>query len=89
MVLCWGQVHFWAVPDDMWCFVGESWNADAMCPLCYWDGETPYFYFFKHGVDEEKVVSIWTRLTPVNILYFDMSRRAYSCEFSVFIQIVL
>lgn len=36
-------------------FVGESMNPDGMHALCKWDGETPYFYFFKHGLEEEKV----------------------------------
>jgi len=36
-------------------FQTESMNSEGMIPLCVWDGETPYMYFFKHGVDEEKV----------------------------------
>jgi len=29
-----------------------------MLALMKWEEETPYVYFFKHGLDEEKVVSI-------------------------------
>ena len=35
-------------------FTGESMNPDGMVALMKWDGETPYIYFFKHGLDEEK-----------------------------------
>lgn len=35
-------------------YVGESMNPDGMHALCKWDGETPEFYFFKHGLEEEK-----------------------------------
>jgi len=41
--------------DDWEPYVGESYNADGMVPLVNWDGETPYVYFFKHGLEEEKV----------------------------------
>lgn len=41
--------------DDWEMFIGESYNADGMVPLMNWDGETPYVYFFKHGLEEEKV----------------------------------
>ena len=35
-------------------FTGESMNPEGMISLMKWDGETPYLYFFKHGLDEEK-----------------------------------
>ena len=38
--------------------VGESLQPDGMLALMKWEEETPYVYFFKHGLDEEKVVSI-------------------------------
>ena len=40
------------------CIVGESLQPDGMLALMKWEEETPYVYFFKHGLDEEKVVSI-------------------------------
>lgn len=36
-------------------FCGESMAPDGMLALMKWDEETPYIYFFKHGLDEEKV----------------------------------
>jgi hypothetical protein len=36
-------------------FFGESMNPDGMLALMKWDGETPYMYFFKPGLDEERV----------------------------------
>lgn len=36
-------------------YMGESMSGDGMQVLCKWDGETPYLYFFKHGLVEEKV----------------------------------
>ena len=39
------------------CEIGESMQPDGMLALMNWDEETPYMYFFKHGLDEEKVVS--------------------------------
>lgn len=36
-------------------FLGESMNCEAMAVPVRWDGETPYVYFFKHGIEEEKV----------------------------------
>lgn len=36
-------------------FQGEKMDPDAMIVLMKWDEETPYVYFFKHGLDEEKV----------------------------------
>ena len=41
--------------DDYEMYMGESYNCDAMVALLNWDGETPYFYFFKEGLVEEKV----------------------------------
>jgi len=38
--------------------VGESLQPDGMLALMKWEEETPYIYFFKHGLDEEKVVSV-------------------------------
>lgn len=40
---------------DYQLFCGESMGPDGMLALMKWDGETPYMYFFKHGLDEEKV----------------------------------
>lgn len=37
--------------------MGESSNPDGMIVLVKYDGETPYLYFFKDGLIEEKVVS--------------------------------
>lgn len=36
-------------------YCGESMNPDGMLIMCKWDGETPYLYYFKHGLLEEKV----------------------------------
>lgn len=36
-------------------FCGESMQPDGMLALMKWEEETPYVYFFKHGLDEEKV----------------------------------
>jgi len=36
-------------------FCGESMKPDGMLALMKWDEETPYMYFFKHGLDAEKV----------------------------------
>jgi len=36
-------------------YTGESYNSEAMIIPCKWDGETPTFYFFKHGLVPEKV----------------------------------
>jgi len=36
-------------------YIGESFNPDAMVVLLTWEEETPYVYFFKHGLLEEKV----------------------------------
>jgi len=36
-------------------YCGESMGPDGMLALMKWDGETPYIYFFKHGLEEEKV----------------------------------
>ncbi|ELT95364.1 hypothetical protein CAPTEDRAFT_173147 [Capitella teleta] len=41
--------------DDYEPHMGESYHEDAMLPLLYWDGETPYMMYFKHGLLEEKV----------------------------------
>eukprot|EP00914_Ancora_sagittata_P013221 GHVO01025729.1.p1 GENE.GHVO01025729.1~~GHVO01025729.1.p1 ORF type:complete len:168 (-),score=42.46 GHVO01025729.1:289-792(-) len=41
--------------DDYEAYMGESFHEDAMLPLLQWDGETPYVYYFKHGLIEEKV----------------------------------
>ena len=39
-----------------WWIVGESMQPDGMLALMKWEEETPFVYFFKHGLDEEKVV---------------------------------
>jgi hypothetical protein len=36
-------------------FCGETMAPDGMLALMKWDEETPYMYFFKHGLEEEKV----------------------------------
>ena len=41
---------------------GESMGPEGMLCLMRWEGETPYMYFFKHGLDAEKVVSISSSL---------------------------
>jgi len=43
--------------DDYELFQGESQNPDGMVVFLKWedDGQTPYMYFFKHGMEEEKV----------------------------------
>lgn len=41
--------------DDYQLFCGESMAPDGMLALMKWEEETPYMYFFKHGLDEEKV----------------------------------
>ncbi len=39
-------------------FLATDVKSDGgMIALCLWDAETPYLYFFKHGLEEEKVVS--------------------------------
>ena len=38
--------------------MGESMNPDGMHVLLIYEGETPYAYFFKDGLIEEKVVSL-------------------------------
>lgn len=40
--------------DEYQFFVGEHMNIDGMMILCKWEGETPYLYYFKHGLEEEK-----------------------------------
>jgi len=36
-------------------FCGETMKPDGMLALMKWDEETPFMYFFKHGLDAEKV----------------------------------
>jgi len=44
---------------DMQFFQGESMNPDAMTGIMLYEdtdaGEKPFLYFFKHGIEEEKV----------------------------------
>jgi hypothetical protein len=40
---------------DYQLFCGETMAPDGMLALMKWEEETPYMYFFKHGLDEEKV----------------------------------
>jgi hypothetical protein len=40
---------------DYQLFCGESMAPSGMLALMKWDEETPYMYFFKHGLDAEKV----------------------------------
>lgn len=40
---------------DYQLFCGETMAPDGMLALMKWDEETPYMYFFKHGLEEEKV----------------------------------
>ena len=37
-------------------FIGESGNQDGMVVLVEWKEETPYLYYFRDGLLEEKVV---------------------------------
>lgn len=37
---------------------GESMHPDGMLAMMKWEDTTPYMYFFKHGLDAEKVVSV-------------------------------
>ena len=57
----WYQGVIWSgtLFDGWWwhLFAGESMRPDGMLVLMKWEGETPYVYFFKHGLDEEKCVS--------------------------------
>jgi hypothetical protein len=36
-------------------YCGENMKPEGMLALMKWDEETPYMYFFKHGLDAEKV----------------------------------
>jgi len=36
-------------------YCGESMKPEGMLALLKWDEETPYMYFFKHGLEAEKV----------------------------------
>ena len=47
---------------DLQFFMGESCNTDAMTVIMLYKGETPYLYFFKDGLIEEKVVSLTLRI---------------------------
>jgi hypothetical protein len=42
--------------------IGESYDENGQMPLLYWVDEnnssTPYMYYFKHGLLEEKVVGV-------------------------------
>ena len=58
--------------------VGESMQPDGMLALMKWEEETPYVYFFKHGLDEEKVVS--TGKSYSCILLFFLSFSAMLCD---------
>ena len=40
---------------DYQLFCGETMKPEGMLALMKWDEETPYMYFFKHGLDAEKV----------------------------------
>lgn len=41
--------------DEYQFFLAESMPAEGMLVLMKWKGEIPYLYFFKHGLDAEKV----------------------------------
>jgi len=56
------------------CVLGESMAPDGMLALMKWDEETPYIYFFKHGLDEEKVVSVGKSL------FVDLYHCSYLCH---------
>ena len=43
--------------DEYQFYMGESMDPDGMHILVEWEGETPYFYFFKDGLIDEKCVS--------------------------------
>jgi len=55
---------------DLEFYMGESCDSEAMHPFIIYDEETdvPYMYFFKHGLEEEKVVSD-TNTDAWNILH--------------------
>jgi len=36
-------------------FCGESMDPDGMLVMCKWEDNNPVMYFFKHGLEEEKV----------------------------------
>jgi hypothetical protein len=40
---------------DYQLFCGETMKPEGMLALMKWDEETPYMYFFKHGLEAEKV----------------------------------
>jgi len=40
---------------DYQLYCGETMKPEGMLALLKWDEETPYMYFFKHGLDAEKV----------------------------------
>jgi hypothetical protein len=40
---------------DYQLFCGESMKPEGMLALMKWDEETPYMFFFKHGLEAEKV----------------------------------
>ena len=39
-------------------YSGESMKPEGMLALMKWEEETPFVYFFKHGLIAEKVVSL-------------------------------
>lgn len=39
-------------------FVDRAYNEEGMIILALYKGTDPYFYYFKHGLEEEKQVSL-------------------------------
>ena len=48
--------------SDCQFFMSESCNPEAMNVPVIFEGETPFMYFFKAGLEEEKVVSFFCKL---------------------------
>lgn len=44
-----GEFKDWAF------YCGESMDPDGMLVMVKWEGEDPYLYYFKHGLEAEKV----------------------------------
>ncbi len=53
--------------------MGESLDPDGMNVLMIYEGETPFLYFFKDGLEEEKVVSQRWRVARRQFVYAKLS----------------
>jgi len=56
-------------------------QPDGMLALMKWEEETPYVYFFKHGLDEEKVVSIGNSHGCIFLFYYIFILSFVLCSF--------